>query len=536
MALEPVHINNVGTFGIVQDLRGHELPPEAWTDGNNVRFHANKVLKVKGYQPVWGTLNNAPYAAFQVRVPGNVYWVYPGLAACGVYSSSDVAHADITRTVGGAYSANQNTPWTGDVIGGILVLNNFNDVPQYWATPGIANKLADLPNWPSGYNARAMVAYKQFLIALGVDQGATDAPHRVLWSDQADPGSIPGSWDIADATTLAGQTDLSDTESGGIMNGMRLGDVLMIYKEKSIWAMYPSNNILIFNFDQLKEGVGIASQNGVAQVPQRQEHLLFTGNDLVKWNGQDVESVIDSKTRDKLVSLLDTTYYARSFMITHSRRNEIWLCFPSLNNQWPDKALIVNYKTGANSWRDLPPTPFIATGIVDSGSTTGGTLWDNLNATWDSQDIIWGDDVSSGKLGNTLLMCDAENSKLHQMEYSETNENANMTAYVERLGLTVIGYDRTGQPKEDHRSRKLFNRLWPKAKGGQITIRGAAQEEIDGPVRYTAPAYFDPSVDKFVDFDEPISGRFLGVRFESNLDTTWELEGYAIEMDLLGEF
>ena len=60
---------------------------------------------------------------------------------------------DITRASGGDYSSTANDTWTSTVLGGVLVMTNFYDKPQYWAlTSGIplsSQKMQDLNNWPA---------------------------------------------------------------------------------------------------------------------------------------------------------------------------------------------------------------------------------------------------------------------------------------------------------------------------------------------------------------------------------------------------
>ena len=54
MALIP--INNVGEIGIVKDINPWELPPNVWSDGNNVRSEHGAILKSPGYADVMATV------------------------------------------------------------------------------------------------------------------------------------------------------------------------------------------------------------------------------------------------------------------------------------------------------------------------------------------------------------------------------------------------------------------------------------------------------------------------------------------------
>ena len=82
----------------------------------------------------------------------------------GADSTTAASHADdstVTRSTkwynitrsSGAYSATADETWTSTIIGGVLVLTNNFDKPQYWAlTNGVplsSTLMQDLANWPS---------------------------------------------------------------------------------------------------------------------------------------------------------------------------------------------------------------------------------------------------------------------------------------------------------------------------------------------------------------------------------------------------
>jgi hypothetical protein len=80
-----------------------------------------------------------------------------GGSAVGHTSGATVTRStvwyDITRASGGDYSSTANDTWTSTVLGGVLVMTNFYDKPQYWAltsgTPLSSQKMQDLNNWPA---------------------------------------------------------------------------------------------------------------------------------------------------------------------------------------------------------------------------------------------------------------------------------------------------------------------------------------------------------------------------------------------------
>ena len=78
MALIPV--DNVGQVGIVKDINPWQLPPNVWSDGNNVRSEHGAILKSPGYADVLATCPVAPYHIIQIKEGSNAYWIIAGLA------------------------------------------------------------------------------------------------------------------------------------------------------------------------------------------------------------------------------------------------------------------------------------------------------------------------------------------------------------------------------------------------------------------------------------------------------------------------
>src|SRR5678816_1104089 len=93
----PVH--NVGAVGVVQDVPGHELPPEAWTTLLNVRCRKNNIERGLGHTQIFGTPSVTP--SFVFNVPGasdTSFWLYMSLAKAYVFESA--THTEITRAAG----------------------------------------------------------------------------------------------------------------------------------------------------------------------------------------------------------------------------------------------------------------------------------------------------------------------------------------------------------------------------------------------------------------------------------------------------
>ena len=281
MALIPV--DNVGQVGIVKDINPWQLPPNVWSDGNNVRSEHGSIIKSPGYADVMATVPVAPLYIINLVTGVNEYWIVGGTAAIHVYDNSTVSNTldgavgaadstitvdstdgfetagtitigeeeipytgknstdftgcsrgggatthsdgakvtrtkkwyDITRT-SGAYSADVTENWTATVIGGVLVMTNGVDEPQYWelisGVPATIQKMQNLNNFTASTECKSMRAFRSFLVALNVTTSGINYPRLVKWSTEAATQATPTSWDASSATVDAGEYELADSK------------------------------------------------------------------------------------------------------------------------------------------------------------------------------------------------------------------------------------------------------------------------------------------------------------------------------------
>jgi hypothetical protein len=107
-----VPINDLGSIGLIKDIPPYNLPPNAWSDGNNVRFLNNGVKKIRGYTEVMATCPFAPYFILPYEdANGNYYWLAFGTDDIAVWDNT--SWTNITRqttlVISGAVSASAAT-------------------------------------------------------------------------------------------------------------------------------------------------------------------------------------------------------------------------------------------------------------------------------------------------------------------------------------------------------------------------------------------------------------------------------------------
>ena len=91
-----VPITDVGKIGIIEDIPPYNIPPNAWSGGNNVRFLDNGVKKIAGYEAVMATVPFSPYYLQPyLSASGTYYWAAYGSADIAIWNGS--TWTDVTR-------------------------------------------------------------------------------------------------------------------------------------------------------------------------------------------------------------------------------------------------------------------------------------------------------------------------------------------------------------------------------------------------------------------------------------------------------
>ncbi len=594
-----IPIGPAGSVGIITDIPAHELPPDAWSNGRNVKFWQGRAEKAKGYATLFGTPSIAPYWLLPAQTPTNVYWLYAGLLK--VYVTDMVGgHFNITRqqttsisaiatgnptqitatghnitsgetvtiagvtgntpsingshvaTVTGAntftipvnttvagsggtvtadrnYAATADFLWNGGILGKIPVINNGVDAPQMWNPIATGTRLADLSNWPASTKATVVRPFKNFLVALDVTESATRFPQMVRWSHPADPGSVPSSWDYTDTTKDAGRIELSET-GDYLIDSLPMRDINILYKEKTAWAMQYIGGESVFKFVQIlrEGGAGILSRNCMVSLPGYQ-HFVVTFNDVIVHDGTRMQSVIDAKMRTALFNAIDGTNAERVFVAANYARDEVLVCVPQSGDSEPTLAFVWNYKDGPWTKYELPGISYATAGVVDTG---GSGVIDNDTGVIDLDTTII-DQREYNPAISKLVMAQPASTLIREYGTTEQFAGTNMTSYIERTGLAVTDV-KNGDPVSDPSVSKFVSAVWPRMRAtGSVNVYVGGQENPNASITWEGPYAFNPNTDRKVDFRT--SGKLIGVKFESNTNITWELDGYEIDIVPDGE-
>jgi len=533
MALIPV--DNVGQVGIVKDINPWQLPPNVWSDGNNVRAEHGAITKSPGYAEVMATCPIVPLYITNLNTTADNYWIVAGTAEIHVFKDSNSTWYEITRTVSpGDYSATAEENWTSTVIGGVLVMTNGFDDPQFWeltnGEPDVTTVMADLTAWTADTECYSMRAFRSFLVALNINDSSTspDTPKSrvVKWSTEAAIQTVPASWDVTNATVDAGEYELADTR-GAILDGLPLRDTFMIYKDDSIYSMTYVGTPFIFAFRQLSPSVGALTKNCIAEFEGG--HFFFGNGDIYINDGQKVTSILPHKIRDYVFNFIDGAQYKKSFVVADYGNTEMWACFPTAENtsNQCNKAVVWNWTNQAFTLRDLPNLSHIGYGSI--ADPNAFTTWAAATGiTWASALGAWSQTWST--VENVLVMAGLTDTKLYRNASGNKEDTTNMTSFIERTGMSM-----GTQGQQDRTSVKRIKAIWPRMEvsgSNTVNVYVGTQMSTEEGVSWSSPVAFNPDSQSKVSVRA--TGKLYGVKFESTGNFDWRLDGYDIELDDAG--
>ena len=508
-----VRVGQVGQFGVNKDLSLHELPPAIWTDANNIRFADGCAQQVSGYKDLYASPSFAPYYLLPLTVGSTTHWIYAG----AVKLSSVVdgpTHTD-RRKAATDYSTTGRNAWTGCTLSGWAILHNNIDTPQSWN--GVAGTFIDLVNWTATTTCKAIRTYKNSLVALNVTVGGTNYPQRVKWSHPADPGTLPTSWDVTDATKDAGWTDLAD--GSAIVDGLALRSSFMIYTKDSVWRMDFTGGAFVYSFNKVLGASGAMSRNCIVEIDG--QHFVLTGSDCIIHDGQTSTSVLDKQTRKYLFAQIEPAYSDLCFVVVDRLFSEVHVCYPRLGSTICDRSMVWNWIDKTVSFRDTPSINHAASGPVDDSGTSG--TFTGSSGTIDAQTGAF--DANSSSLKRSVVVYAANASKLYLLDSGTSFAGTAVNSYIERAGMSL------GSPEK----MKLVKGIRPRIYGDTgltVQVYVGSSDDPYGAITYGSAIPF--TIGTSVRCDTFCTGRYLAVKFATGSALSWRLDSYDIEVEESG--
>ena len=509
------NVSSAGSIGIVKDIESQELPPEAWTDGVNVRFDDGKVYKVDGYSSIFTPSVSDANWITPVQTKTDIYWAYCGTDDIYVYRPSADTHHKITRAAG-VYTGTAAARWNGGVLGTVGIFNNGTDVPQSWNPALHGTLLVNLPNWPSGVTAKVIRPYKNFLVGLDITKSGSTYPQMVKWSNPAEAGAVPTTWDQTDTSQNAGEVILADT-GGFLVDCLPMRDVNIVYKDSEVYGMQFIGGQLVFRFNQILKTSGLIAQGCAKEF--KGQHFVIANDDIILFNGNDAESIIDRRLARTVFAEIDSTNYANCFVVPNYSQMEMWFCYPQGGDTYATKAAIWNWRENTWGFRDLPTTPYISFGVYGAGTLNN---WDTDSNAWDTDNTFWGSQNYNPTISELIGIATGNGYKMNDTHQAAGTD---ITSWVERTNLPLGG----------HQGKVMVTAVYPRVELGAsstLSVYVGEHNAIEDPVTWSGPFTFTPGTDYKVDCR--VTGRYIAIKFEFPGDNSGNLSGYEIEYELAG--
>jgi len=525
--------------GIVKDITPVELmngvqpgpdmpPPNVWTHGKNVHFDNESTHRVGGYAPFTPALppDSFPIFGINVLTPTQSYWIWVNgytSASPLIYVTDGVNHFNITPAI--PLTGGLPGEWSGCVLNGVPVINNGVDAPLWW-DGDTSNDMQPLPDWPVDQRCKAIRAYKYHLIAMNLTRASIHIPEQYAWSAGADPGTIPSEW-TPTASNDAGDNILA-TGDGGILDGLALRDDFIVYKAHSTHIMSYIGGQFVFTTRKLFNTSGIQALNCVQEL--RGHHWVFTDDDMIKHDGNTFQSIADKRVRQFILNGVNPDTQLLAHVTARVPTDEIWFCFPTVDNTRLNLALIYSFTDGAWGTRELPDVTYIANGIIP---TTGiAPSWDDATTTWVTDTRFWSQADYSITNDNLLMFHPGQGipqlpGRLYNVDASDDNDGEPVEAMVERTDWTIGGESAVWD-------NVLIRSIYPTITGapGDIINVQVAGTSIPGqPIPWSQPQPFTIGVDTLesLKIDAMSYGRYLNIRFSSTGGAPWEIHRIGIE-------
>lgn len=492
--------------GVNLDLMPEELALGVWSDCKNMRFRNGFAERFGGMANVFAATSVTPYFIDYYKTPTTRFWIHAGLQK--VFADDGFTRTEITP--GTLFTGNIDDRWTSAIINSIFVINNGADVPHYW-NGNVATDLATLTAWNSNWRCKSIVSFKDYLVALNVTKSGTNYGSMVKWSSAAVPGTLPSTWDETDVTKDAGEQDLSETPDE-IVDAMKLGDALIIYKQRSMYLMTFVGQPYIFRFQKLPFEYGILARGCVTDTPLG--HVVLTNGDVVLHSGQSPQSIATAQVKDYIFSNISNNYYDRAFVCTNPQKYEVLVCFPTEGSSTCDKAAVWNWKDNTWGLRDLQDVTYGASGLISDDYSL--EQWAGDSNSWESDSSIWNENEYSSSQDRLMF---SRVGYISAFDVGNNDFGTNFESYIERSGVSF----------DDSQVIKLIRGIWPKVEATSgtditVTISGGFSPTA-APVSTSTATY---TVGTDYKADVIVSGRFLTVKLSSP-DKPWKVK--SIDFD-----
>ena len=530
---------NLGERGVYGrlDAKPFRVPPQGFTNSDNMRFDGDRARSMPGNSPLTGILAGYTSRWIKLVQETNRTWVvYSDLGTIRAFDGT--VDFDLTK-LSTTYSVNDRKLWDYTLFETVPIFNPRNGTPQVWAPATSGTRLTDLPNWPANTTAEIIRSFKNRLLAFNLVENGAPFRNKILSSHTATPGTLPSSWDVSDPTKDTIEFSLNSPRDFGIVGAEELSGRMYVYTPFSIHQLVFRGGKLIFDNSEVLSDAGLYATNSLVTIPTDQgaRHFYRGESDCFVFDGTRAKPILEGQFRKSLNAAINENNADRIFSVVYPKFNEVWLCYPEVGNDLPNKALIYNYRKESIGLKDLADTGVQSmTGgrlsliTTDQGTPFGDGSRFSDNYGFDTEELA----TSTTNEQTGLIEAVPGEQKLYldgvgQLYY----QNVNRQSCLERDGLIYSSVNQVGELVAEYERRLLWGRVWPKVGKSDVLVQFGSKEDEEDPVTWRAEQLFS-SGRRYIDPPGSVSGRILAIRFRSVIGGSFDLSGFSYEVRTLG--
>ena len=532
-----IRISDFGKAGLNTDVEPTLLQQGEWNILDNIDLESGDIRSAWGDTTVSGTCPIVPRYTFVYEGETGTFLIVSDGAV--VYAFNGQIWRDISPVDSPVVSRSWDdmlTTWNGDttqwdeqpgsapaitggyvtftVFLGTLVINFSDGTPAYW--PDVADRMEVLPGWPAAWRAESIIAYQNFLVAIGLDNGATaGAKYTVAWSNAAAEGEIPQDWDPAVTGSLAGLLQLRDTD-GYLVVAKVLRDDLVLYKNDSIYRMFYTGNEFIFDIERVISDRGCDSVDGVGALGD--VHFFADRGDIRVFNGQETQSIAISRIKEALSSAISNENRDKTIVVAYPERDEVWVAVVPAGSTTADVVLVYNKIYDAWSLKRYPGTLSMTLGPFSVTTQSSGLTWDEYQIPWNSAEDTW--NQSAYEPSEDGMIFGASPNILYRADKTNSDREGNAkVCKAERSGFLVA----------DIPQSVTVQAVYPEMEGNAtVQIQLGAQWFPGDNIRWTLPQSFTPGYSRRL--KTRITGQPCAFRITSNVTDGWRLGALSLQV------
>ena len=541
MAIE--HLRNLAKFGVINDVDAYDLPPEAFSAGVNVRFRNGKITGAPVFRNVLTLGTSDPRFVFSSNPTAGLDFLFVGYKNGTVSRISGVTESPFS-IAGYAPSAVEAT-WSTATLASVTYVNRSDRAPWYarssdtqFQNLGVASPGPN--DWANTWSCVLLRTCKGALVALNVTKGATNFPTMVKTSSIPQANTIPVSWDITQANTLASENILAELQ-GPITDACKLGEDLVVYGYKQAYLMRADGTFDVYSYDPLPFQKGSINANCAIELGNR--NIVFGPDDIWQHDGVSETSICDQKTRDYIFGSLNLSKADRCFVSHNPKLKEIAFCYVSGDplisfngGEGCNRQAVWNYVDDTWTYDDLPlvfsaaqgslSNPVTFATISGSYETVGGSYQDQEDG-FKRSTVYVGETNAANGVANRLYAFD--NFGQGSTVAFPVDTAATKPRYLERDGVDLdeLNVDLDGY--------KTVASIYPQARLGagatNLMIDVGASDTFNVPA--TFPRGYQPyNGTTLSKLDFNVAGRFMSYRIRFDDYKEFSISGLDIDIKL----